>query len=166
MKKIILFFATSLLTQYVIAQTETFDIATYIPPKDWKKNANHGANIYSTTNATKGTYCLLAIYASSQSSGDPQKDFTNKWNEQVVAPYTAEANPKTETQTSPDGWTAVAAGTQVKQDGIDSYVILTVFSGFGKTMSVLANFNDPAYATDIDAVLENMKLDKIGRAHV
>ena len=160
MKKIISFLLLTAIIKHAICQTETFDIATYTPPKGWAKDSKEGVMIYSNSNAATGGFCILAIYASDPSTGDPQKDFKSKWKDQVVIPYKAAENPKTETQTSPDGWKAVAALTTVKQDGIVSYVMLTVFSGFGKTMSVLANFNDPAYATIIDDLQGNMKIDK------
>jgi hypothetical protein len=143
-----------------IAQTETFDIATYTPPKGWKKDTKQGVVMYTHVNTSTGTFCVIAIYASSPSTGNEQKDFEKKWKELVVVPYQADTNPKTETQTSPDGWKAVAGAAAVKQDGLDAYVVLTVFSGFGKTTSVLANLNDQAYLSQVNLVLENMKLDK------
>ena len=141
-------------------QTETFDIVTYTPPKDWKKISKEGVVIYTNTDTNKGSFCILSIYACAESTGDPQKDFNKEWKDMVVTPFKAAANPKTETQTSPDGWKAVAGVATIKQDGVDSYVMLTVFSGFGKAVSILANFNDPAYATNIDDLMGNMTLNK------
>ncbi|MBA2250970.1 MAG: hypothetical protein H0W12_12360 [Chitinophagaceae bacterium] len=160
MKKMITLLLFIAIMQQGFTQTQTFDIATYTPPKDWKKDLKEGVVIYSNTNKTTGSFCVLAIYASTPGTDDPQKDFKNKWNDQVVIPYKATANPKTQTQTSPEGWKAIAALATVKQEGVDAYVMLTVISGFGKVISVLANFNDPSYATKIDDVVGNMKLDK------
>ncbi len=142
------------------SQTETFDIATYTPPKDFKKDSKQGVVIYTHVNTTTGSFCVIAIYVSSASAGDEQKDFINEWKDLVITPYKAEANPKTETQTNADGWKAVTGAAPVKQDGIDSYVVLTVFSGFGKTTSVLVNLNDQAYLPQVDSLLQIMKLDK------
>ena len=160
MKKIISFLFLVAIMQQAIAQTETFDIITYTPPKDWTRETKEGVVIYTKIDTAKGSFCVLAIYASSVSTGDPQLDFKNKWNDQVMVPYKAQDDPKTETQTSPDGWKAVAAAVPVKQDNVDSYVMLTVFSGFGKVVSVMALFNGTAYATDIDDLMQKMTLDK------
>jgi hypothetical protein len=160
MKKIFNLLVLVAIMQQVIAQTETFDIATYTPPKDFKKDSKQGVVIYTHVNTTTGSFCVIAIYASSASAGDEQKDFTNEWKDLVVTPYKAEANPKTETQTNADGWKAVTGAAPVKQGGIDSYVVLTVFSGFGKTTSVLVNLNDQAYLPQVDSLLQIMKLDK------
>jgi hypothetical protein len=130
------------------AQTETFDIIHYTPPKDFKKDSKQGVVTYTHSNPTKGTFCMIAIYAN------------NEWRNLVVTPYKAEPNPKTETQTNADGWKVVAGVATIKSGGNSFYVLLTVFSGFGKKVTVLADLNDRTYTTQIDALMENMKLDK------
>ena len=75
MKKIFSFLLTALLLQQVIGQTETFDIITYTPPKDWKKDTKPGVVNYTNVNTTTGAFCVIAMYASTASSGDAQKDF-------------------------------------------------------------------------------------------
>jgi hypothetical protein len=142
------------------SQTETFDIVSYTAPKDWKKEAKPGVVNYTHLNTTAGTFCVITMYASSASSGDDQKDFANEWKELVVTPYKAEASPKTETQTTAGGWKAVTGAAAVKVDGTDVYIILTVISGFGKTVSVRSSLNDLAYTAQIDAIMETMELDK------
>ena len=160
MKKLFITLFVAAFIQQSFCQTETFDIATFKPPKDWKKDSKQGVVTYIDINKTKGGFCMLAIYASTTSSGDPQKDFNKEWNDLVVVPFKAEANPKTETQTSTDGWKAVVGAAAIKIEGIDAYIVLNVFSGFGKTLSVLVNLNDQSYLAQVDELLVNMKLDK------
>ena len=100
------------------------------------------------------------MYANSASTGDAQNDFNNKWKELVVTPYKAEANPETETQTTEDGWKAVTGAALVKSDNNDVYIILTVLSGFGKTVSIRSSLNDQSYTAYVDALFETMELDK------
>ena len=142
------------------SQTETFDIVTYTPPKDWKKDAKQGVVNYSNANTTTGTFCIIAMYASTASTGDAQKDFNKDWKELVVTPFKAEANPETETQTTADGWKVVTGAALIKLDGNDVYIILTVASGFGKTMSIRSSLNDPSYTARIDSLFETMEFDK------
>ncbi len=40
------------------------------------------------------------------------------------------------------------------------YIILTVASGFGKTMSIRTSLNDQSFTAQVDALFETMKLDK------
>src|ERR1700730_10050626 len=148
------------LADKAFCQTETFDIARYTPPKNWKKETMPGVVILTNVNESKNVFCVIALYASSVSSGKAGDDFTNEWNDLAVGAYGAAADPKTEMQTSPDGWKVVAGGAPVVVDSVNSYLVLTVFSGFGKKMSVLVNFNDESYLNPVDALLQNMKLDK------
>lgn len=143
-----------------IGQTETFDIATYTPPKDWKKDAKPGVVNYTNVNAAKGTFCVISMFASTASTGDAGKDFEREWTALVANPYKAEANPKTETQTNTEGWEVVTAAAPITVDGNALYIILTVASGFGKTMSIRTSLNDEAYTAQVDALFASMDLDK------
>ena len=147
------------------AQTETFDIATYTAPAGFKKDSKQDVVNYININETKGSFCVIAIYASKASSGNAEKDFSNEWKDLVVTPYKAAANPKTETQTT-DGWKIVNGAAPVKLDGTDCYIILTVISGFGKTMSVRTSFNDDSYSATLDALFATMEFDKTKTAAV
>lgn len=159
MKKLFFFLASSLLLQKAFSQKETFDIATYTPPKNWKKEANTGVVNYTSVNTTTGRFCVITLYASKASSGDAQKDFNNEWKELVVMPYKAEANPEKQTQATSEGWKVVSAAAQAKLDGNDFYVLLSVISGFGKSISIRTSLNDASYTTQIDAFLGSVELD-------
>ena len=160
------FFVCLLISVLSFSQTETFDIVSYTPPKDWKKEIKPGVINYLKINEATGTFCVIAMYASSASTGDAEKDFKNDWKELVETPYKAEPNPQTETQTTDDGWKVVTGAAAVKLDGFDIYIVLTVASGFGKTVSVRCSMNDQSYTTQIDALLETMELDKTKTATV
>ena len=149
-----------LISNICFAQTETFDIITYKPPKDFKKDSKQGIVNYTSFNQTKGTFCVIAMYASSTSTGDAEKDFKNEWKELVATPYKAEPNPTPEIQTTDEGWKVLTAMTPIKLDGVDCYVMLTVTSGFGKTLSIRTSLNDEAYIAGVNALFESMELDK------
>ncbi len=155
-----------LLSIQAIGQTETFDIVTYKPPKDFKKEVKPGVVNYTNVNTTSGGFCVIALFASTASTGDVEKDFEREWKELVVTPYKAEENPKTEKQTTAEGWDVVSASAPIKLNGADIYVLLTVTSGFGKTMSIRTSLNDEAYITKIDALFASMDLDKTKTATV
>ncbi len=154
------FFLCLLISVQAFAQTEKFDIITYTPPKDFKKDAKQGVVNYTNVNTATGGFCVIAMYASTASTGDAEKDFKKDWKELVATPYNAEANPQTEIQTTADGWKVVTGAAPVKLDGTDLYIILTVASGFGKTMSIRTSLNDQSYTTQVEALFETMELDK------
>jgi len=114
--------------------------------------------VYSTTDKNTGGFCLLTVYPSTASTGSPNSDFANEWNEKVVKPFKAQANPKTATQTE-DGWTSVSAATQFESDGTTSAVMMTVISGYGRTASVLAILNNQEYLPQIDAFMTGIKME-------
>jgi hypothetical protein len=145
--------------QTTFCQTEKLDIVEYTPPKGWTKASKEGAVTYSYVNQSRTGFCVITVYTSTASAGSPAKDFSKAWNELVVRPFKAEANPKTEMQSS-DGWQAIAGGSAFEAEGAKAYAILTVFSGFGKTASVLAVFNDKSLAVQLEAFTQSIKLDK------
>ena len=145
----------------IFCQTESLDIMTYTPPKGWSKTPKDGAVVYAGVNKATNAFCLLTVYAAKTSAGLPQKDFANEWTEFVVKPFRAETNPKTETETNPDGWQATVGGAQIElEGGIKAAAILTVFTGFGQTASILAILNDESYTAQADAFVAGVKLDK------
>ena len=147
------------LPQTTFCQTEKLDIVEYTPPKGWTKTPKDGAVAYSYINQSKTGFCVITLYASTASAGSPAQDFSRAWNELVVKPYKAEANPKTEMQSS-DGWQAIAGGAAIELEGTKAYAILSVFSGFGKAVNVLAFFNDESVVAQLDAFTQSIKLDK------
>lgn len=149
------------LAQPVFSQTEKLDIMQYTPPPGWTKTVKQGAVVYTGINKTSNAFCVLTIYASSPSAGDPQQDFANDWNQFVVKPFKAEANPKTQTRTNSEGWQGTVGGAQIEfGGGIKAAAILTVYSGFGKTASVLVILNDESYSDQATALIDGIKLDK------
>jgi hypothetical protein len=160
------FFLGLIISIQVFSQAEKFDIATYTPPKGFKKDSKAGVVNYTNVNMSTGGFCVIAMFASTASTGDADKDFAKGWNELVATPYKAEANPRTETQTTTEGWEVVTAAAPIKLDGNDLYIILTVASGFGKTMSIRTSLNDPSYTEQVDALFETMELDKTKTATV
>lgn len=142
------------------SQTETFDMVTYTPPKNWKKETKQGLILYTTVNTATAGYCLIGIYTGTPSNGDAQKDFDKEWKDLAVTPYQADPNAKQEAATTADGWRQLTAASKIKHDNIDGMLILSVFSGFGKTTSIMVDLNDQSYLPVVDSLLGNIRLDK------
>lgn len=160
-KKVHLLFALCcIILQQAIAQTETFDIATYTPPANFRKEDKPGGVVFSQTNDSTGRYCAIIIFASTAGLGDVAKDFKLQWDELAVKKYAADANPATEKAQTPNGWKVLTGASKIKIQETDAYIILTVFSGFGKRISVISTLNDDAYLVKLDAFLETIQLDK------
>src|SRR5256885_17146106 len=89
------------LTDIAFCQTETFDIARFTPPKNWKKQTKPGIVLFTNVNESKGVFCVIAIYASSASSGKAEEDFASEWNDVAVDGYGWVGGPKTQMHTTP-----------------------------------------------------------------
>src|ERR1700730_11856933 len=145
------------ITLHAFSQTEAFDIIHYTPPRDWKKEVKEGVVSFTNLNEQTNTFCVIVLFASTPSKGDLQKDFAYEWNELAVKPHKADPSPQTE-KSSDDDWEALSGASPIKLEGVDCYIMLTVFTGFGKKVSVLASLNDTSYLPQVAALLENMKL--------
>lgn len=143
----------------IFSQTEKLDIFEYTPPQGWTKTPKDGVMVYIDSNKTAGTFCVISVYPSSPSFGSPQKDFAAQWNELIVKPFKADANPKTENQTE-DGWTTVSGAAPIESEGNKSYVIMTTVSGYGRVVITYAILNDQSYLSQIGALLTSVKMDK------
>jgi len=143
----------------IFCQTEKIDIIQFTSPSGWTKTPKDGLMVYSNTDKNTGGFCLLTVYPSTASAGSPNNDFANEWNEKVVKPFKAQANPKIRTQTQ-DGWTSVSAATQFESDGTTSAVMMTVISGYGRTAIILVIFNNQEYLPQIDTFMTGIKMDK------
>lgn len=143
----------------VFGQTENLGVINYTPPKGWNKTAKENVVGFSDYNQTTGKFCILTLYGANTGSGNPNSDFTKEWNYLVVGNMKAEANPQTDIQTE-DGWTAISGGGQVETEAGNALGFLTVISGFGKKISILAVFNDTLYVKPVDDFIKSVVMDK------
>lgn len=142
-----------------MAQTERLGAITYSPPPGFTRSAQAHAVVFSQLDQAKGNFCFITLYAAGASTGSPQQDFARDWKMRVVDPWGGEANPKTEAV--PDnGWTGVAGGSPINFQGNKAFAFLTVISGFGKSVSVLAVLNDESFLPTYQAFLERMDIEK------
>lgn len=146
-------------SQIALAQQEKLGAITYASPAGFTKTAQEYAVVFSRLDQAKGNFCFITLYAAGASEGSAQKDFAREWRVRVVEPWKGEANPKTETV--PDnGWTAIAGGGLVDFQGNKAFAFLTVISGFGKSVSVLAILNDESFLPAFQTFVERMDIDK------
>jgi len=143
----------------IFSQAEKLGIVQYSPVSGWTKTSRDNIVAFSDLNQTAGTYCIITLYGATPGTGSPNGDFTREWNNLVLKTMKAEANPKTDAQAG-DGWTAISGGSEVESDVGKAVGFLTVISGFGKTVSILAVFNDPAYVKQVDAFIGAIEMDK------
>ena len=163
MKKIIISIAAVLiLITASFAQSQKFDIASYLPPKGWQQlDSNGKRGFFNAKNDGQSTrFCQILLYPSRKSSGTPQKDFDEEWNGKIVKVTGSKTKPGTQTKRSPEGWTVITGYANIPQQGTTYTCILTCYSGFGKEMSVLVNIAGEEYLPMVDQFFKSFVLDR------
>ncbi len=149
-----------LFCMYTHAQKrQTFDIATFTVPGGWQKlSGTNNVTGYAITDAKKGTYAQIAVYASTATRGNLQADFESEWQELIVKTY----KPKTAPQLSPeetiDGWGAQAGAAEFEFNGAPSAALLVTASGPTRCISIVVLTNTDEYQPQIQAFLESVDL--------
>lgn len=150
--------------QTILGQTEKLGIVQYTPVSGWTKTPKDNIVVFSQMNQSTGTFCIISLYGATPGTGDPQGDFTREWSNLVVKTFKLADKPTTET-TNSEGWAIVAGGATVDGDLGKAAAFLTVISGFGQTVSVLAVFNNQEYVGQVDAFVKGIELDKPALPH-
>ena len=140
--------------------SDTFDMATFQPPPGWKKQTKDGVVIFSTLNEQKGTYAMITLYGSGESSGNAKSDFNSDWQQFVVGQLGITGSPQIEPVRNIDGWAIVTGGTTFQNEQGTSAIILSTYSGNGKTFSATAIFNSQDNLRTIEAFAASIKLRK------
>jgi len=159
----LLFLTVCFLSFFVSASaqiSDTFDIATFQPPPQWKKQTKDGVVIFSTLNEQKGTYAMITLYGSGESSGNAKNNFDSEWQQFVAGQLGIKGTPQIEPVRNTEGWAIVTGGTTFQNEQGTSAIILSTYSGYGKTFSVTAIFNSQDNLPAIEAFAASIKLRK------
>jgi len=114
MKKILLM-AIVFSTTSLIAQKETFDIATFTRPKGWQRLDTNGVTLlyHSKTNNGLTDFCQIFLFPSRDANDDAAKNFQDDWTDHIMRATGTTTRPQTQTNKTPDGWTAVSGRADV-----------------------------------------------------
>lgn len=143
----------------VSCQAEKLGIVSYAAPKGWAKTPKENVVGFSEINQETGGFCIITLYGATDGTGNPARDFTREWKRLVFSNLKVEANPTTETQIDGE-WTMTAGASAAEMDGGGkALAFLSVFSGDGKTVSVLGVFNEQSYLPKLEAFVGSVKMD-------
>lgn len=140
-------------------QRETFDLATFIPPAGWQKEAKDFAVSFVTTNAQTQGWCRVTIYKSIVSSGNSLTDFNTEWNALITKNYPDAALPTPEATTE-DGWTSQSGVAKFQYNDQDAFGLLTTVSGYEKEVSIVVLMNQEEFMPVVERFLTSIDLNK------
>lgn len=121
----------------LLAQKETFDIATFQPPAGWQRIASPGVLSCAAAPGPAGVGQIW-VFPSRAASGTPAAEFLADWDRLVTKPLGPVEPPQMHAGQRPDGWSAVTGGAAVTRQGATFTVLLVTVSGFGRAMSFVA----------------------------
>src|SRR5215467_11892316 len=129
------------------AQTETFDMATFAPPRAWTRTESPGFVSFQDSRMRNGRPgdCQIFVFASAASTASPAANFQAEWNVKIVQPLRIAARPNPQIETRPDGWTALTSFVDALQNGLPYRTILYTATGPGRFMSVVVNSTVDGY---------------------
>lgn len=142
-----------------MSQKESLGTTAYSAPTGFAKTTRENIVAFSKVDAKTGTFCIITLYGATPGTGNPESDFKREWANIVLKNMKAEADPKTESSDE-NGWTATGGGSAVDYEGTAAFVLLTVISGGGRTVSILGVFNDQVYMRELAAFSDSIDLGK------
>jgi hypothetical protein len=162
MKKISLLTLLSLLLAYFLHAQDKFDIASFTAPVGWQRADSNGVLSFTDAKTTNNqlTFCQIFIYPSKPSGNSKTKDFENAWTSLVANVTGSKKKPKTTTEKTPDGWTAITGADNMSVKGINYTAMVTSVSGYGKVMNILVNVAGQEYAAAVDNFFQHLEFDK------
>lgn len=142
------------------SQTETFDIATFKRPNNWQRLDTNGVTMLYQSKTDNGVsdFCQIILFPSRDASDDASKNFQDEWTNRVMRAIGSTIAPQTQTDKTPDGWTAVSGRTEVSQNGMKYTCMLTAVTGHRKEMSFVVNVNGQQYVEDVKVFFESLDL--------
>ena len=159
MKYLLLLFGLCL-TCCSIAQTETYDIATYTIPAGYSRSPGEGVVNYLAADGNKGTYCIISIHASLATKGTAQEEFDRSWAELAASPLKINDAPQTGKVTDDDGREVTLGMANFINGNLSGAAILSTIVGFGRTTNILTMTNGEGYRSDIDNFFKGLTLRK------
>jgi hypothetical protein len=140
------------LVQTMFAQTQTFDIATFVPPRGWPQSQSNGVLVLQDRRTVRGRveFCQIYLFPSQPSNASATANFQAEWEAKVARIFGITGRPSPQTQTTPDGWTALIAPADFVWQGVPTRAILVTTTGLGRSVSVLVTLSPNTYQTEID----------------
>ena len=139
---------------------ETFDIATFQPPKSWHRQASQGGIQFSSEDKPRGTYCQITLFKSIPSTGNSRENFDAAWQTVVKGMVNVSGTPQMQTPANETGWEALSGFAAFENAGNKGIALLVTISGFSRMVNIVVLTNTNVYQQNISAFLESTRLTK------
>jgi hypothetical protein len=154
------------LTQFLVfaaisiyAQTDSFDVFTYLAPEFFSKTKLQSGVQFNLTNKD-GSFCTISLYNSQPAKVDVIKDVASQWNKQVVKRW-AKADKKPArvlTEQLWDGWVSTLAIGNFYHGKRKCIVMLNSFRKEGTSACAVFAFSDKLFKEPVENFSRNLHL--------
>jgi hypothetical protein len=154
------------LTQFLVfaaisiyAQTDSFDVFTYLSPEFFSKTKLQSGVQFNLTNKD-GSFCTIRLYNSQPAKVDVIKDVESQWNKQVVKRW-AKADKKPArvlTEQLWDGWVSTLAIGNFYHGKRKCIVMLNSFRKEGTSACAVFAFSDKLFKEPVENFSRNLHL--------
>ncbi|MFL5789407.1 MAG: hypothetical protein ACJ748_15210 [Flavisolibacter sp.] len=164
---ILLISAILMVTFHMHGQMERFDILSFVAPHGWQRLDSNGKLGFFDSRTVNGAthFCQILLYPSHSSSGNPERDFTEEWENRIVRVTGTKEKPGRQNKKLPDGWNMITGYANINQQGSIYTSALTSITGYGKEISILVNVSGQDYLPAVDEFYKNLALDKNGSSN-
>ena len=150
-RRLFLLLAVTLtLTVSAAAQTKTFDLVTFTPPKGWDETVTADAILYSKED-TKGDACTLRLYRSISASSDSNTNFDKAWESLVRDSLGVTSAPEREAMIEEKGWRAESGYAQFTYQGANCVVALIAMTRGSQLVNLVVITNSADFEKEITA---------------
>ena len=124
-----------------LAQTpESFDIATFQPPKSWNRQVTQRTIQFSSEDKARGTYCQITLFQSLPGTSNSRENFDAAWQTVVKGMVNISGTPQMQTPANKDGWEAQTGFAAFDNNGNKGIALLvTGTSALRVVLSVTSN---------------------------
>jgi hypothetical protein len=161
MKKILLLCFVCMWMGKIFAQRQTFDLATFMPPKSWKKQLSENAIQLSKEDTAKGTYCLIILYKAVPGTEASRENFDLAWTSLVKEMVTVSSEPEMQNPEMKNGWETQSGYASFEGENGKGIVMLATATGSDKMVNMLILTNTDVYQKEMGSFVKSISLKEI-----
>jgi hypothetical protein len=147
-----------LIAGQAFAQTQTFDMVTYTPPKGWSATKGADQVQFSKEDKASSGIALITVYRSVDAGTDPRANFNTAWEALVNDTLKTNTKPQNADREVKDGWAIEGGMAPVNSPEFRGVALLFTATGGSKMVNVLILTNSEAFQKDIEGFIDSLKL--------
>lgn len=137
-------------------KTETFDVASFTPPKGWQSKSL-GAALQLSATGTKGT-CAIVVFKAVPTTTDSKASFVSSWDTLVKATVPSAGKPELQPTSKENGWTLETGLAPFDAKSKKGAALLLIGTSNDKLIKLLILTDSDAYEPEISAFIKSFHL--------